>query len=371
MHYEGADCYGDNIEVTDWREYDIKARRPDVIVTFSPYDAGNYVTSIHPNFYCERLREFTDLLIYIPYFVAVGDVQEHFCTVAGCVFAHKVVLQSDKIRDTYIRVFKRWYGGRFGKPEDKFVALGSPKYDKIINTQRDDCQLPDVWRKLIGDKKVVFYNTSVGAMLAGNEQYLKKLRYVLDTFHKRCDIVLWWRPHPLSEETFSSMRPQLFPEYEQIIADYRHGGWGIYDDTPDLHRAIVMSDAYYGDASSIFALYDITGKPIMTQNVAAIQERCEEHVTLGEQQLEKLEPLRKLSYLEKTKHYNTAMSCIFNESYIADLNSYLDHIVEDYDTDEAKALHDKQANPFKQVTAYPYGTAGQVIYNFFRKSILG
>ncbi|MDR2452093.1 MAG: hypothetical protein LBE85_10115, partial [Candidatus Accumulibacter sp.] len=54
MHYEGADCYGGNIECTDWREYDVEARHPDVIFTFAPYDSGNYVTSVHPAFYCER-----------------------------------------------------------------------------------------------------------------------------------------------------------------------------------------------------------------------------------------------------------------------------------------------------------------------------
>lgn len=263
MHYEGADCYGTNIECADWQQYDFEIRYPDVVFTFAPYDAGNYITSIHPNFYCERLRNFTDLLIYIPYFVAVDDVQEHFCTVAGCVFAHKVVLQSEKIRDTYVRIFKEAYGNGFGKPEDKFIALGSPKYDKVLNTKREDCKLPQDWRELIGDKKVIFYNTSIGSLLEGNEQYLQKLRYVLGAFRNRDDVVLWWRPHPLNEATYKAMRPQLLDEYEQIIADYKRSGWGIYDNTFDLHRALAWSDGYYGDMSSIVSLYYAIGKPLL------------------------------------------------------------------------------------------------------------
>ncbi|WMJ90207.1 hypothetical protein [Anaerocolumna sp. MB42-C2] len=39
----------------------------------------------------------------------------------------------------------------------------------------------------------------------------------------------------------------------------------IYDDSPDLHRVIAMSDAYYGDASSVMTLYQKTGKPIIYQ----------------------------------------------------------------------------------------------------------
>jgi hypothetical protein len=266
MHYEGADRYGDGIECTNWREYDIEARHPDVIFTFAPYDSWNYVTSVHPAFYCERLRGLTDLLVYCPYFVLAGDVPEHFCTVAACMFAHKVILQSERMRDTYVRVFKARYGDEFGKPDDKFVALGSPKYDKIINSRREDFVLPDEWRELIGGRKVVFYNTSVGAILQGNERYLKKLKSVLDTFRGRDDAALWWRPHPLNEATYRSMRPQLLEEYERIVANYRREGFGIYDDTPDPHRAIAWTDAYYGDGSSLVPMYQATGKPVMIQN---------------------------------------------------------------------------------------------------------
>ena len=50
--------------------------------------------------------------------------------------------------------------------------------------------------------------------------------------------------------------------------DYKRENFGIYDDTPDLDRAIAVSDAYYGDPSSVVQLYKETGKPIMIQNVA-------------------------------------------------------------------------------------------------------
>ena len=35
----------------------------------------------------------------------------------------------------------------------------------------------------------------------------------------------------------------------------------------ELDRAIALSDAYYGDPSSVVHLYKQTGKPIMIQNV--------------------------------------------------------------------------------------------------------
>jgi len=279
MHYEGAEYYADGITVTDWKKYNIEARRPDIIFTFNPYDGGNHVTSVHPDFYCERLRNLTELLVYVPYFVSsenAGELPEHFCISAGSVYAHKVIVQSEKIRAGYIRAHKNHYGDKLdhaiGRPEDRFIALGSPKFDKVINSKREDFALPDAWSNLIGDKKVVLYNSSLGTILLDTERYLLKIRSVLDTFRKRKDVVLWWRPHPLSDATYRSMRPHVMYEYKKIVTDFVREGWGIFDDTPDLHRALAWTDAYYGDSSSLVALYECTKKPIMIQSLRVFED---------------------------------------------------------------------------------------------------
>ena len=63
------------------------------------------------------------------------------------------------------------------------------------------------------------------------------------------------------------MHPELLEKYKMMVDNYRSEGWGIYDDTAELDRAIAVSDAYYGDPSSVVNLYKQTGKPIMIQNV--------------------------------------------------------------------------------------------------------
>ena len=80
-----------------------------------------------------------------------------------------------------------------------------------------------------------------------------------------------WRPHPLMESTLVSMRPELWENYRKIREKYREKGWGIYDDTADVDRAIILSDAYYGDGSRVVQLYQKTGKPIMMQNVEIVE----------------------------------------------------------------------------------------------------
>jgi hypothetical protein len=271
-HYEGA-LFPDYVPVTDWRAYNIAERRPDIIFIHNPYDDSNYVTTVHPDYYSRRLKNLTDLLVYIPYFVCGDELEAHFCTSPGVLYADKVIVQSEKIREIYIRNFHKMEDenncrGRFGEAGVKFVALGSPKFDKVRSTRREDCVLPPEWRRLISKedgsrKRVVLYNTTISALLAGDEKVAAKLRYVFACFRQRDDLVLWWRPHPLNTATYRSMRPQLLAEYERIVTEYREQGWGIYDDSADLHRAVAMSDAYYGDGSSLVPLYQSTGKPLM------------------------------------------------------------------------------------------------------------
>lgn len=272
MHFEG-DLYPSDIPIVDWRSYNLEERRPDVIFFHNPYDEANYVTSVHPDYYSTRLKSFTELLCYVPYFVTYGKIEEHFVLCSGVLNADRVFLQSETVRDTYSQVFRNFEKknnclGRFGKVKEKFVSLGSPKFDRVLNADRQDCSVPDEWGDLIIGKKVVFYNTSIGALLQGGEKYLKKLRSVLDTFRNRNDATIWWRPHPLIEATCKSMRPHLHAEYKKIVEDYRRDGWGIYDDTADFQRVLTLSDALVGDVSSIMSMYNITGKPAMLMDIS-------------------------------------------------------------------------------------------------------
>jgi hypothetical protein len=283
MHCD-ADEYPSNIPVTSWRDYDIEARRPDIVFTHYPYDNDVSNATVHPDFYSERLSRYCELLVHVPYFVAVGGAVDDYCArLPGVLYADRVIVESENVRQSYIGHYKKYdkelgWKGRFGKAEDKFIALGSPKYDKVINSKREDFTLPDKWARLIRKpdgtaKKIVLYNTHMFAWIGGGEQYFKKIRPVFEIFRDRDDILLWWRPHPNTEINFRTKRPQLLGEYYSVIREYKEGGFGIYDDTADLHRALAWTDAYYGDGSSLMAMYMITGKPIVLQDVNAA-DRC-------------------------------------------------------------------------------------------------
>ncbi len=112
IHYEGNQ-YPDYVPITSYEEYDFKKRKSDVIYIHNPYDNLNLVTSVHPFFFSDNLKKFTDKLVYIPYFV-LGEIKpeedekiehmKHFCTVPGVFNADKVIVQSEDMKQVYIKV---------------------------------------------------------------------------------------------------------------------------------------------------------------------------------------------------------------------------------------------------------------------------
>ena len=278
MHYEAEGCYPDAYELVDWKKYNVEVRRPDIIYIMNPYDDRNLVTSVHPDFYAGRLRDLTDCLVYVPYNISPVAPRPEKSAAPGVLFSDLMFVQSDYIRDVYIENFLKQNDieGLTRKVAlEKIKSMGSPKLDKLVNADREDYVLPEEWQKIIAfreeGKKIILYNLTIGRMLGeslnGDSLYLKKLRSVLEFFKKRRDIALWLRPHPLLQQTFDTMRPQLAGEYRKLTEEYRNEGWGIYDDTPDMNRAIVWADAVYGDRASLGVLAEFLGKPVLLQNM--------------------------------------------------------------------------------------------------------
>lgn len=285
MHYEGEE-YPDYVPVVSWEEYDIASEHPDAIFIHNPYDEYNLVTSVHPAFYCNELKKHTEELVYIPYFI-LGDIEpdnkeavdgiKDFCTVPAVVYADRVIVQSENMRQIYIDVMSESVGEETREIwEKKILGLGSPKIDKVLSTTKEELDIPEEWLKIIEKpdgswKKIVFYNTSVSALLQSGEKMLQKIEAVFESFLEYKDEVAFlWRPHPLMKATIESMRPQLWTEYEKIVKQYQKEGWGIYDDSADLNRAITLADVYYGDPSSVEVLYRETGKTLMHQDVEVL-----------------------------------------------------------------------------------------------------
>lgn len=256
VHYE-IDDFPSYVPVTDYEDYDLSKRYPDIIFIHNPYDNYNYVTSVGPKFYSGELRKYTDCLVYIPYYSTSGGMSEAQATCPAYYNADYIVIQSPKLRKFFDAAL----------PEKKFLPFGSPKFDRIVRMCSEPKQLPEAWEDKARGKKLYFYNTSIGGMLQNTEKFLKKMEYVFRCFEGREDACIVWRPHPLLESTFQSMREEYYPFYTELKRVFVENGLGIYDDTPDITPTIALCDAYIGDAgTSVTSLFGIVGKPMFILN---------------------------------------------------------------------------------------------------------
>ena len=283
-HYEGLDFPAD-IPIINYLEYDFEMEHPDLIFVHNAYDRDNLATSVYPQFYSDNLRKWTTRLIYIPYFILedrdyTNDeeaVKYFFGLIShqSMVNFDDIVVQSENLRQLYIEVLTRNSNTPNTERQvreywsKKVKALGSPKLDKLNYMKHRECRIPKEWELRIEGKKVVLYNTSLNVALKNIDKLCGKMRSVFKQLLKIDDIVIWWRPHPLMKTILHSsldVSLEVENEYREIEQQYIKEDWGIYDDTPELERAIVYSTIYYGDPSSVVELYKETGKFIVIED---------------------------------------------------------------------------------------------------------
>jgi len=273
MHDDGGK-YPDRFEAVDWRSYKTAERHPDVIFIHNPYDEENHVTSVHPDFYSSKLKEQTDLLVYVEYGIPYWQFREltaenAFVELPAMKNADICVTYSNEVKNNFKANARIVSGGACSESRlnQKYVALGSAKFDKVLQTNRENSPLPEEWAERIGGRKVLLYNTSLTAFLKSDDKFLERLRENIQTVSARDDIVLWWRPHPLMFPTLKSMRPALLDEYLKIVTDFQVNRKGIYDNSDDMHRAIAWSDGCLTNESSLMFLYLATGKPFTIEAI--------------------------------------------------------------------------------------------------------
>ncbi len=147
---------------------------------------------------------------------------------------------------------------------------------ELVRDKKMGLQLPKEWMEKIyseaaGGKrrKIVLYHTSADALMCHGPHVVNKLRSVLEQFRKNPDVLLWWFPCVLDNPELpyiKRMAPELVRDYSQIVEEFQNENWGICDTSGDMHRAVAMADAYYGDVSGLLQLFRKTRKAVMLQD---------------------------------------------------------------------------------------------------------
>lgn len=248
------------VPITDWKTYDLKESRPDIVYIHNPYDNTNYVTVVHPRFFSDEIKKYAEILVYCPYFYTGGYMSETHSLLRAYLYADFIITQSEKMEPYFHPQIR-----------SKLLPLGSPKVDRILQFQ--DKKYLSRWWKDAEEKKYFLLNLSISSVLAHNEAQLRKIQYIVECFKKFKTAVLVWRPHPLLAETLRAMRPELLEKYQEITAEIRKLGNAVIDENADVTISVCAADAYIGESSSsMVALFGVQGKPVFITKTGIVED---------------------------------------------------------------------------------------------------
>lgn len=254
--YEGEQFSAD-VPIVHYKNYSLEKAMPDIAYIHNPYDNRNFVTSVHPAFYSDKLKQHVKNLVYVPYYVTTGFVSREQLELPVYHNMDYMVTQSEYAKSNCEGMY--YY--------DKLLPFGSPKIDKIVQTCKEGGIIPKQWQSVLQGKKVLMLNTSNSCFLQDGEVYLKKIKHICEQIKSNDKVALIWRPHPLLESTIKSMRSHLLPAYQELLKYFTDNQIGVLDRTPDITNTVALSDGYIGEeGSSVINLFGAAGKPIFILN---------------------------------------------------------------------------------------------------------
>ena len=274
------DGYPADIQVWDYREFDVAAVCPDKIVIQNPFDEWNTVTSVPRDFYAKRLRECTSELIYVPFFRTYDfnpklgpdyNNMDYYVSAPGVIYSDKVILWSEEIKRTYIAKLSE-----FCDCESDAEAMDILNEKIVVSPELiynfEDEPIPDKPGYFSNEeKKTVVYFTTISTLAEYGESATEKISSNLKLFDEYLQTLnVVWIAQLCDEENLENISENVRREFLKIRDEYRKkSGVSYVDDVKaeDYDAISYYSDAYYGDPSAIALKCKYRGKPVMIQNI--------------------------------------------------------------------------------------------------------
>ncbi len=276
-HYH-FDRFDKSLNLVDFREFDLVKEEPDIIYIHNIYDDGNILTTVHPDYYTEKLKKYTDMLVFSPY--ATPNFLKHYAemtlsrsyTFNGC--------GADNI-DRFVSAgdFVLKEGLQFEFERERILNLGCPKFDSLIHNIKNDFEYPEKWIKN-KDKRIVVLATSIGYFISKLDKdadrftnalnVAQEFTRILTTF-KENDIFVIWRPHPLTRTFITRVNPEFGVWYDTLCRDiedensqFANQYSNVSLDTNESYLpAFKISDALMTNGSSIVYSYLMLNKQLL------------------------------------------------------------------------------------------------------------
>lgn len=274
--------YPDYVSVEDYMSYDVEVEKLDVVYIQNPYDDDNFTFSVNPYFYAKNLKKHAKELVYIPCFYEeeISDGYERaykamnqYVISPGVVYADRVILQSEQMKDAYVRKLVEYFGEDTRKIWERKIEGIS--YVSVEDKESKYAAIPAEWERFIfkedgSAKKVILYHISVCGLIEYKDKMLEKIKSTLETFKKNSgEITIVWYGDSLIDKTLPVIDGVLYEKYLSLVDGFKTERLGIYYDGVDEDKLLLLIDAYYGDIDRIIQQCRMRKIPVMIQDVEA------------------------------------------------------------------------------------------------------
>lgn len=252
-------AYPEELQFASWESYSLELHHPDIIFIQDPYDAENPCLTIPPQFYAENLQKYTSKLVYIPAYEVdeFGDEDisalynmKHYVTAPGIVCADTVIVQSDNMKQHYIKKLTEFAGAETEEIwQRKIVTYGLPAMD--------------VKHEAISrDRKKLLFCIGCNAVSELEDKFMEKLQEKLlvltacnDELHT--DVCIYPPDMDVWNKAVGETVTRRLLETIKASLNFIDLSRQNESDLADLY------DAYYGSPAPYVNLFREQGKPVM------------------------------------------------------------------------------------------------------------
>jgi len=266
--YEAND-FPEDVQALDYNlmtsEY-MEMLHPEIIVIQNPYDSWNPAISVPEMYHSLNLRKYTDELIYVPPFAVEeytkSNEREYFnmryyVTMPGVVYADRIIVQSEKIREVYIERLSEFAGENTKQIWEKRVSVCNRPYaEQKLSVFCKECTEK---AEEAPAKKKMIYGISLGAYNVDEDTAQNKIECNLQLFKEcaeRIEVTIAIFPYSADSELVKEYMERVSVHYPGVIADII--------DAMGCH--IEDYDAYYGDIMPLVMEFRECEKPVMIQD---------------------------------------------------------------------------------------------------------
>ena len=260
---DAADYPGVSPEhIADYEAFDITIHAPERIYIQDPYDGVNPYLTVPPADYASELRKYTDELIFVPFgrtseFTEsdINDIynMKSYVLAPGIIYSDKVFVQSENIRDLYIRKLTSFAGD-----DTSDIWKNKVSVRKVISDAAGES----------GGRKCLLFCIGIGEMTENPgiaEGLKKKIGIIADAEGGiNASIVLYPHNRNIWKKADEELAGKVFDVIDDAVS---HKGFRFLPPAmKDPDMAAEKFDAYYGSPSPFVPAFSSKGKPVMISN---------------------------------------------------------------------------------------------------------